>query len=60
MEILKYKYLKIVLKYRTSVNVLNYFPPLRKPGVSWFVPWEKGIFLNFPQRDNSHICLLTM
>ncbi len=28
MEILKYKYLKTVLKYSTWVNVLSYFPLL--------------------------------
>ncbi len=28
MELLKYKYLKIALKYITWVNLLSYFPPL--------------------------------
>ena len=30
MDILKYKYLKIVLKYNIGVNKLHYIPPLVK------------------------------
>ena len=45
MEILKHKYLKIVLKYSTGINVFSYFPPLLICSLLFFLFTGFCIFL---------------